>query len=513
MEAAIASASDGTTAAAVHGRAPESGKEASSSRAAGGSQTQRKGRSRVSKPKQAAKPIADAGETKPLPTSGELTAAAAKKRANRKKKKNKSKKKADKENRDGGEAGPKIKLKVVVRRLPPNLPESVFWTSIAPWARKPDSGGPTEQVQRASDQPVDQQSETPNASAMLEQGYFVPGKLKDGSRRGIQADSDASPHTFSRAYLRFKSPEALIHFHQGFDGHLFRDAKGNEYTAVVEFAPYQKMPFDAGRRGRADALQGTIEEDADYKQFLEALVEGDKADKGAGHTEKTDAQLMAHLTSLTAESNMGKQSKSTPLLEHLRAQRTAKAEASALKQARNYLNKSHGAYAAASGKSTVDKSTKKGKAKASHDPAIPTGPKAMRKKEKDEGQRPSKKDKKADPKENLAAATAPVSGKPKKDRKHGKGGANAGKQDDKPATDPPSAVAILKRDPGSPAPATSNPAPPAGPTAGEGTEKAPSKGSKARRPQRGGKAAGGSNAAQRGGRPSVATVPGGHPAG
>ncbi|OAD08360.1 hypothetical protein MUCCIDRAFT_134139, partial [Mucor lusitanicus CBS 277.49] len=65
---------------------------------------------------------------------------------------------------------------------------------------------------------------------------------------------------FSRAYFHFKTMEAVIAFHQGYDG--------NEFRAVVEFALYQKIPKE---HKTTDARQGTIDEDQDYLDFLESL--------------------------------------------------------------------------------------------------------------------------------------------------------------------------------------------------------------------------------------------------
>ena len=80
----------------------------------------------------------------------------------------------------------------------------------------------------------------------------------------------------SRAYIAFKSAEQVSQFSREYDGHLFRDkqgdssssmsfvfgalqftftAKGNESFAVVEFAPFQKLPPE---RKKADARAGTI---------------------------------------------------------------------------------------------------------------------------------------------------------------------------------------------------------------------------------------------------------------
>lgn len=143
----------------------------------------------------------------------------------------------------------KVKLKVVVRKLPPNLPEGIFWKAVSPWISRPKALI-KEHIEEAA---ID------DAKANVEFAYFVPGKLKDGSRRGINNDSTSS-HTPSRAYIQFTAIEALIAFHKGFNGHLFRDSKGSESIAVVEFAPFQRMPSEIVKRKKIDSRQGTIEE-------------------------------------------------------------------------------------------------------------------------------------------------------------------------------------------------------------------------------------------------------------
>ena len=152
---------------------------------------------------------------------------------------------------DGGveDAVGKVKLKVVVRRLPPNVPEAVFWKAASAWVTRPGSLEDGSGDGGAND-----------GRTNIDYAYFVQGKLKDGSRRGVTAESGVSPHVYSRAYLRFKTFDSLLDFHRGFDGHLFKDAKGNEYVALVEFAPFQRIPSDLARRRKADPRQGTIEE-------------------------------------------------------------------------------------------------------------------------------------------------------------------------------------------------------------------------------------------------------------
>lgn len=83
----------------------------------------------------------------------------------------------------------------------------------------------------------------------------------------------------SRAYIAFQSPDALVAFHRGYDGWSFRDKAGmspliplgllaaltrltlpgNISQAVVEFAPYQRIPVAPPK---VDSRQGTIDDGA-----------------------------------------------------------------------------------------------------------------------------------------------------------------------------------------------------------------------------------------------------------
>nr|KAF6314049.1 UPF3B regulator of nonsense mediated mRNA decay [Pipistrellus kuhlii] len=53
-------------------------------------------------------------------------------------------------------------------------------------------------------------------------------------------DTSLYPHMYARAYINFKNQEDIILFRDRFDGYVFLDNKGQEYPAIVEFAPFQK---------------------------------------------------------------------------------------------------------------------------------------------------------------------------------------------------------------------------------------------------------------------------------
>ncbi|KAF8758692.1 Smg-4/UPF3 family [Rhizoctonia solani] len=162
------------------------------------------------------------------------------------------------------------KLKVVIRRLPPNLPENIFWQSVAQWV-------------------------TDESSSWK---LYVPGKLRTKLNR---------ENTPSRAYVEFVTPEAVVAFSRDYNGHVFRDKQGNESAAVVEYAPYQKVPHE---KRKADAKIGTIETDEDFISFLEAL------NKPAEPTPDVN-ELVTQGTTAIAEPT------STPLLDALKAAKEA----------------------------------------------------------------------------------------------------------------------------------------------------------------------------------------------
>ncbi|KAJ8454157.1 hypothetical protein ONZ45_g19414 [Pleurotus djamor] len=83
---------------------------------------------------------------------------------------------------------------------------------------------------------------------------------------------------------------------------------GNEYQAVVEFAPYQKVPSE---RKKPDARNATIEKDDDYVSFIEAL----NASK-----EKPES---VSLETLIASTQPAPAPTTTPLLEALKAEKSA----------------------------------------------------------------------------------------------------------------------------------------------------------------------------------------------
>ncbi|KFW61713.1 Regulator of nonsense transcripts 3B, partial [Pygoscelis adeliae] len=121
------------------------------------------------------------------------------------------------------------------------------------------------------------------------------------------------PHMFSRAYINFKNQEDIVLFRDRFDGYVFVDHKGKwtalgrEYAAIVEFAPFQKAAKKKSKK--KDAKTGTIEDDPEYKKFLESYSADDE--KLTSTPETLLEEIEARNKELIAK-------KTTPLLNFLK---------------------------------------------------------------------------------------------------------------------------------------------------------------------------------------------------
>lgn len=119
--------------------------------------------------------------------------------------------------------------KAVIRRLPPSMTKDIFLEQVSP---------------------------LPDYDYM----YFV------------RADMSLGENAFSRAYINFKNNSDIFIFKEKFDNYVFLDAKGSEYTAVVEFAPFSRIPRKRTKI-RVDPKNGSIETDPLYLEFLDSLKE------------------------------------------------------------------------------------------------------------------------------------------------------------------------------------------------------------------------------------------------
>ncbi|KAM9833687.1 regulator of nonsense transcripts 3B [Syngnathus typhle] len=120
-------------------------------------------------------------------------------------------------------------------------------------------------------------------------------------------DTSMYPHLFARAYINFKNQEDIVLFRDRFDGYVFIDSRGQEYPAIVEFAPFQKT--SKKRSKKKDTKCGTISDDPDYKKFLDYYT---------GDNEKLTSTPETLLEELEARSKELVAKKTTPLLDFLK---------------------------------------------------------------------------------------------------------------------------------------------------------------------------------------------------
>lgn len=116
-----------------------------------------------------------------------------------------------------------------------------------------------------------------------------------------------------RAYITFKNYDDVFLFRDRFDGYVFVDNKGNEYAAIVEFAPFQGFLKNKSRG--SDNKVNTIEQESHYQQFLKKLEEEREAAAKGGEV-KLDFTLDSKKEEIT----------STPLLQYLASKKEKRRE-------------------------------------------------------------------------------------------------------------------------------------------------------------------------------------------
>jgi len=97
--------------------------------------------------------------------------------------------------------------------------------------------------------------------------------LKRTTWRSFQAGKryrgEAKASVNARCYFLFDQEDSADKFIKDYHGHQFVDGQGESFRAVACFAPYAKVPR---QKVTKDARDGTIFEDATYKQFLDGLA-------------------------------------------------------------------------------------------------------------------------------------------------------------------------------------------------------------------------------------------------
>lgn len=120
----------------------------------------------------------------------------------------------------------------------------------------------------------------------------------------VPADWSLGQNASCRAYINFSNQEDIFIFKDKFDGYVFVDTKGTEYSAVVEFSPFQGLPRNRSRK--KDNKNNTIETDAHYLSFVEAL-----------NSEQNDPSKQEAKLEFSYQFKDDKKITKTPLLEYL----------------------------------------------------------------------------------------------------------------------------------------------------------------------------------------------------
>merc|ERR1712128_308774 len=102
-------------------------------------------------------------------------------------------------------------------------------------------------------------------------------------------------------------------------GYVFVDTKGNEYIAIVEFAPHGKIGLQKDGK-RKDPKINSIEQDPEYMKFLEIL---EKGNEGTGFTVETVLEEIEH-KEREAKAGRGPEHQLTPLLQFLKEKKDEK---------------------------------------------------------------------------------------------------------------------------------------------------------------------------------------------
>lgn len=147
----------------------------------------------------------------------------------------------------------------------------------------------------------------------------LPNNLEYNYFNFIEPDWSLGKHAYSRAYINFNNPRDVYEFKNTYDGYTFYDRKNNGCAAVVEFAPFQRIPkIRAGRR--KDEKSGTLQSCEMYQQFLEDFKEIVSVNSSSS-IESTSSDYWLH--KLNTGTIKAKKT-STPLLEFIKQQKLDK---------------------------------------------------------------------------------------------------------------------------------------------------------------------------------------------
>nr|XP_027204044.1 regulator of nonsense transcripts 3A-like [Dermatophagoides pteronyssinus] len=142
----------------------------------------------------------------------------------------------------------------------------------------------------------------------------------------VMGDLNLGEFAYSRAYIKFNNIDDMLMFTQKYDDYIFIDSKGNEYPALVEYAPIQKLPRRLNSMNvKKDTKVNTIENDPDFLAFKEFIENG-------GISSSTQQQTNSEqiLEEIENKDSQSKDNKDTdhhpipPLVEYLNKKRLEK---------------------------------------------------------------------------------------------------------------------------------------------------------------------------------------------
>ncbi|XP_055939202.1 regulator of nonsense transcripts 3A-like [Argiope bruennichi] len=84
----------------------------------------------------------------------------------------------------------------------------------------------------------------------------------------VEASKEFNKKMYGTAYINFVNREDAVLFLKQYNGHIFQCGKGAKSKAIVEFAPFAKIPKGPSSK---DRICGSIDDDPDYLEFLESL--------------------------------------------------------------------------------------------------------------------------------------------------------------------------------------------------------------------------------------------------
>lgn len=196
--------------------------------------------------------------------------------------------------------------KLVIRRLPPSMREDDFLKQVSP---------------------------LPNHD------YFC----------FFESISGLGPHSYSRAYINFVTPEDMSNFKDRFDNYVFLDNEGHEYPAVVEQSLWHKSPkngpfykelkakenddksaaqkqqLDEPSHSNSDTLMHGIEQDSDFIEFVSKLqAQKERPQKSPIQTLETNLDELTNAANTNCSRNKDSNKVITPLIGYVNQQKSMK---------------------------------------------------------------------------------------------------------------------------------------------------------------------------------------------